>query len=188
MQKPIQLLLPMPLDAKLHDREAFSCGVSELDTFLKTRARKEAEQNLNKTFVLTRAEKPQEIIGYYTLSTRHIPVNDMPAELSKRLPRYNHLGVTLLGRFAIAEKYQSTTAPKQSLGALLLTDVKLRTYKAAQSVASFGLLVDVLVGEKGDPTGFYLKYDFQRFPHNQSRLFLPMKTIEKTLRAANLID
>ena len=176
-------LLPTELlDPLKHDREAFRSGVKELDLFLHQKARKEADHNLSKTFVLTASDPPRQILGYYTISPKHINTTDLPSELTRKLPRYNELGVTLLGRFAIAEAYQQGDF---GLGRHLLTDVKYRVWNLA--TGSFAIVVDVLMGEKGDPTGFYLKYDFMPFVDNQKKLFLPMKTVERTLRDANLI-
>jgi hypothetical protein len=55
------------------------------------------------------------------------------------------------------------------------------------ATGSFAIVVDVLTGEKGDPTGFYMNYDFMPFADNPKKLFLPMKTVEQTLRQAGLI-
>jgi len=182
VSEPLTLQPTELLDPHKHDRNSFKCGVKELDHFLWERARKESDLNLSKTFVLTTAEHPEAILGYYTLSPKHITTSDLPNELTKRLPRYNEIGVTLLGRFAIAEQFQRRGL---GLGGHLLTDAKHRVWNL--STNSFGLLVDVLIGEKGDPTDFYLGYDFQPFPDNRTKLFLPMKTIERTLREAGLI-
>lgn len=187
MQRPIALLRPIPLDIKVHDRDSFCSGVSELDQFLKLRARKEAEQNLNKTFVLCPKENPSEIAGYYTLSNKQINTSDLPDAVTKKLPRYKSIGATLLGRLAVTEKFQSANCPGQHIGAMLLNDAKLRAWNASKSVGSFALIVDVLVGEKGDPTNFYTKYDFVQFPEDRRRLYLPMCSIEKALRASGLI-
>ncbi len=132
---------------------------------------------------MTAYEQPELIIGYYTISPKHINTSDLPPELTQRLPRYNELGVTLLGRFAIAEMYQRSN---YKFGQHLLNDVKYKVWNLA--TGSFGIVVDILVGEKGNPTGFYLAYDFLPFPDNSKKLFLPMKTLEMTLRAAGLID
>jgi hypothetical protein len=187
VEEKLTLNQPVILDVAKHNRAAFICGVSELDVFIKEKAKKEAEQNLNKTFVLTSKERPAEIIGYYTLSPKHIKTADLPIELTGRLPRYNNIGVTLLGRFAIADKYQSATRKDLRLGTLLLNDAKFRAWRASQEIGSFALIVDVLVGEKGDPTAFYLRYDFIQFPNKPNQLYLPMKTIEKSLRTSGLI-
>lgn len=188
MQERLTLIKPELLDTTKHNRAAFSCGVSELDIFIREKARREAEQSLNKTFVLTSKEFPTEIIGYYTLSPKHIKTADLPAALTRKLARYSDIGVTLLGRFAIAEKYQRDRRKDLRLGELLLNDAKLRAWRASQDVGSYALIVDVLIGEKGDPTRFYLRYDFLQMPDKPTQLYLPMKTIEKTLRDSRLID
>jgi len=64
----------------------------------------------------------------------------------------------------------------------------LRSWQASKTVASFGLVVDVLTGEKGDPTGFYVKYDFRPFPEDATKLILPMSAIEKSLKILRLIS
>lgn len=58
--------LVQPFDPAVHRRDQFFCGVDELDDFLKTKARKQASQNLSKTFVLVAENDLAEIIGYYT--------------------------------------------------------------------------------------------------------------------------
>ncbi|MBX9879421.1 MAG: hypothetical protein K2Y22_13250 [Candidatus Obscuribacterales bacterium] len=173
-----------PLDADKHDRSAFSCGVAALDLYLKQQARKEADQNIAQTFVLTSKKEPGKILGYYSLSANRIKISDLPKELTKRFPRYDDIGVTLLGRFAVDKSAQRG---RLRLGEHLLTDAKLKSWQASCMVASFGMIVDVLVAEKGDPTDFYLKYDFVAFPDKTNKLYLPMLTIERTLRASGLI-
>ncbi len=180
--KPTELL-----DVNKHDREAFCSGVSVLDRYIKEQARKEAERNISQTFVLTCIEKPSKILGYYSLSSNRIQTDDLPKELSKKLPKYGGMGVTLLGRFAIDETYQSKQKTNLRLGEHLLTDSKLKSWQVSRVVASYALIIDVLIGEKGDPTDFYKKYDFVPFPDHANKLYLPMTKIEKTLQMSGLI-
>lgn len=176
------------LNVRKHNREAFSCGVADLDRYLKQQARKEAEHNISQTFVLTAVNEPSEILAYYSLSSNRIQINDLPKELSKRLPKYESIGVTLLGRFAVDEAYQRNQQPDLRLGEHLLTDAKLKAWKASRMVASYAMIVDVLITEKGDPTNFYTRYDFLPFSDKPNQLYLPMATIEKSLRLSNLVD
>jgi hypothetical protein len=175
------------LDINKHDREAFCSGVSALDVYIKEQAKKEADRNIAQTFVLTCVEKPSKILGYYSLSSNRIQTDDLPKELSKKLPKYGSVGVTVLGRFAIDEKYQNKHKTNLRLGEHLLTDAKLKSWQVSRVVASYALIVDLLIAEKGDPTGFYKKYDFVPFPDHANKLYLPMTIIEKTLRIAGLI-
>lgn len=180
--KPIEAL-----DTEKHDRAEFTCGVSALDRFIKKQARKESDLNYSNTFVLTAKEQPKRILGYYTLSSDGIPMSDLPAEVTKKLPRYDRIPVTLLGRMAVSDTLDSELRKQLRIGEILITDAKFRAWSGAQSIASFALVVDVLVGEKGDPTEFYKKYDFVKFPDTSTKLYLPMNTIEKTLMRAGII-
>lgn len=186
METTLTLNRPELLDVNKHDRAGFSCGVKDLDVFLHEKARKESPE-LSRTFVVTCVERPAEILGYFSLSSTNLRADDLPENVRKKLPRYDVLGATLLGRLAVAEKYQHGAARSLRLGELLLVDAELRTWTAAQSVASYGLVVKAVENEKGDPTSFYEHYGFIRCQHSKSMLYLPMKTIEGTLRQAGLI-
>jgi hypothetical protein len=176
-----------PLDPQKHDRAEFTCGVSELDRFIKQQARKESDLNYSNTFVLTAKEEPKRILGYYSLSADGIPTSELPAEVTQKLPRYNRTPVTLLGRMAVSDTVDQDQRKDLRLGEVLITDAKFRAWSGAQSIASFAIVVDVLVGEKGDPTEFYEKYDFVKFPDTPGKLYLPIDTIEKTLMRAGII-
>ena len=169
-----------------HDRKSFASGVAKLDNYLRDRAIGDTEKNISRVFVLTLKERPEAIIGYYSLSSLLVPVDGLPEKISKALPNYKTIGTTLMGKLAVAENWQADKCGLR-LGEYLLLDAMRSTWLASQHVASFALVVDVLVGEKGDPTGFYTKNGFIPFQDNHARLFLPMTTIEKTLRANSII-
>ncbi len=176
--KPIE-----SLDPKRHKRENFTCGVFALDDFLKTKARKDSP-DLSVTFVLTSEEEPSEILGYYSLNATNLRADDLPSELMKKIGHYGIVPATLLGRLAVAEKYQRHKELR--IGELLLIDAMLKTHTASRSVASSGLIVDVLKGEKGDPTGFYKRFGFIECVETRAKMFIPMMTIKKILNAAGL--
>lgn len=172
------------LDPARHKRASFTCGVKQLDDFLQTKARKDLPA-LSLTFVLTCAEEIGEILGYYSICAAHLRSDDLSPELRKKIGHYGAVPATLLGRLAVAEKYQHNN--DLHIGEKLLVDAMLKTYTASRSVASFGLIVDVLVGEKGDPTAFYAKYGFINCAASPGKMYLPMKTIEEILKASELI-
>ncbi|MBY0359004.1 MAG: hypothetical protein K2W82_13460 [Candidatus Obscuribacterales bacterium] len=172
------------LDSRRHNREKFSCGVEQLDVFLQQKARKETP-NLSLTFVLTYKEEPGDIAGYYTLSATKLAADDLPELLKKKIGKYGAVPATLLGRLATAQKFQRNK--KLRVGEILLIDAMLRTHAAAQNVASFGLIIDVLKSENIDPTGFYLKYGFIKCTQTDNRMYLPIGTIEEILKKSGLI-
>jgi hypothetical protein len=130
-------------------------------------------------------EEPGDILGYYSLSATHLAIDEIPDKVRKKLGRYGVIPATLLGRLAVDRHYQRRKDLR--LGELLLIDAMWRSYLASQTVGSFGLIVDVLIGEHGDPSGFYSKYGFIACSQTPGKMYLPMKTIEQILREADLI-
>jgi len=130
---------------------------------------------------------PETIVGYYSLSSLLVLIIGIPEAVRKKLPNYNALGTTLMGKLAIAEDFQRDKCNLR-LGEHLLIDAMYRAWFASQQVASFALIVDVLVGEKGDPTSFYTKKGFMTYETIKGRLFLPMATIEQSLQMQGLIS
>lgn len=156
-----------PLD-KNHDRASFSCGSAVLDRYLQQQARQDAEKRVAAPFVLTQPPGLR-VIGYYTLSASVVSTDELPASLAKKLPRYPHLPVTLLGRLAVDEGSKG-----QGTGQLLLMDALRRSLHAAAGIAAMAVLVDA----KDDAAeAFYRHFSFLPLQDQPRRLFLPMKTI-----------
>ena len=153
---------------KKHDRVAFSCGDDALDTYLKKRASQEAKKKIATTFVMADS-RTSAGIGYYTLSATSILLADLSDETVRKLPKYPHVPVTLLGRLAIDSRYQG-----RGYGELLIVDALRRALQATTEVASNAVVVDA-INERA--RSFYEHYEFCAFPDRKLRLFLPMKTI-----------
>jgi len=170
-----------------HDRGSFISGVGKLDNYLRDRSVGDIEKNVSRIFVLTLKDKPEAIVGYYSLSSLLVPTDGIPEAIRKKLPNYDALGTTLMGKLAIAENFQRDKCNLR-LGEHLLIDAMYRAWLASQQVASYALIVDVLIGEKGDPTSFYTKNGFMAYESKKNRLFLPMATIEQSLRMNGLIS
>src|SRR5437764_12459784 len=77
-----------------HDRAAFSCGVEPLDHYLRTQAGQNLKKRVAAVFVVTPDGKT--IAGFYTLSAHMLNLNDLPAGIANKLPKYPHLPTTLL--------------------------------------------------------------------------------------------
>lgn len=95
-----------PLDPGRHARGDFSCGEESLDTYLQRQASQDQRNQLAACYVL-HEQGSREIIGYYTLSALSITASELPPDLVAKLPRYEYLPATLLGRLAVDTKYQS---------------------------------------------------------------------------------
>jgi hypothetical protein len=182
---PITFNLIEPLDTARHNRQSFTCGVEQLDVFLKQKARKESP-DLSLTFVLTYAQEPGDIAGYYSLCATKLKADDLPDSLKKRIGHYGAIPATLLGRLATAKKFQRNK--EMRIGETLLIDALFRTYRASLDVASFGMIVDILKSDEVDPTGFYTKYGFIECEETANRMYLPIATIKSILMKAELIS
>lgn len=155
---------------KAHERKSFDCGNEELNRYLREQARQDAEKRVAAPFVLTQPGD-FKVLGFYTLSSSIIPVNELPEALMKRLPRYGQLPVTLLGRLAV-----DRSCAGQGAGEFLLVDALRRSLETAQQIAAMAVIVDAK-NERAE--SFYRYFEFQPFQRTPLRLFLPMARIAK---------
>ncbi|HSB76699.1 MAG TPA: GNAT family N-acetyltransferase, partial [Terriglobales bacterium] len=143
----------------------------ELDNYIRHQASQDVKRHLAVVSVMVRNDDPQRVVGYYTLSSRHLRLDQLPNEAAKKLGRYKSVGVTLLGRMAVDASLQG-----RGIGELILLEALHKSQRAAQNVAS----VAVFVEAKDDrAAAFYRKYGFLELPEDRRKLFLPMKTIAK---------
>jgi hypothetical protein len=154
---------------KNHDRAAFFCGKESLDHYLKNQAGQAAGKNLAAVFILT--PDGTKIAGYYTLSSYAVKLDEIPEEIAKKLTRMQEVPATFLGRLA-----RSVELGRQGIGGILLVDALKRALENSGQVASWAVIVDAIDEEAGR---FYRRYGFIPFPNHPSRLFLPMKSIQK---------
>ena len=155
---------------KEHDREAFDCGHSELNAYLRTQARQEMDRGSAIVYVLVPQRAPREIAGFYTLSSSSVRLSDWPDSVRKKLPRYPLVPVTVIGRLAGSRSHRG-----HRLGERLLIDALQRCHAASRAVGSVAVIVDA---KDADIATFYARYGFVAFPDQPLRLFLPMKTID----------
>ncbi len=155
-----------------HDRAAFCCGNASLDQYIREQASQDVNRRLASVFVITAKDDPKTVLAYYTLSSRELKLEQLPSEIAKKAGRYGYVGVTLLGRLAVAEKCKGT-----GLGSLALMNALHRSLVVAKEVASWAVFVEAV---DPDAASFYRKYGFLELPEDKLRLFLPMRTIAKS--------
>ncbi len=151
-----------------HNRVGFSCGVDSLDRYLRTQASQDVRRKANGVFILVEPEKPETVLGYYTLCATGLSQGAVPAAARKHVPRYP--SATLVGRLAV-----STARKAEGLGGLLLADAVRRAYASASIIGSSMLVVDA-ISERA--AAFYEGNGFVRLPDSM-RLALPMGVIER---------
>lgn len=160
-----------PLDKKKHDRAAFSCEHESLNRYLRELASQEIKKRVAAVYVLT--PDGRTIAGYYTLSQYAIDAGDLPSETAHKLrvPKYEKLPATLLGRLARSREFKG-----QGIGEMLLVGALKRALEHSRHIASLAVVVDAK-DEKA--AAFYRSYGFIDLPGHSSRLFIPMQTVEQ---------
>jgi predicted GNAT family N-acyltransferase len=162
----------LALDNSVHDRTNFDCGEAPLNRYLREQASQEMKRKVAGCWVLVSQERPDQVLGYYTLSSEAVDIKELgdadPAA-AKRLPRYPRLGAVLLGRLAIAKSMQ-----KQGLGELLLFDAMHRILNA--QIPSALMITDP---KDAKSAAFYRKYGFK--PLNSERWFITTQQVNLIL-------
>jgi GNAT superfamily N-acetyltransferase len=151
---------------KQHDRAAFTSGQPDIDDWFRRRAGQDERRNIARVFVAIDDERT--VIGFYSLSSYTLALDDLPADLARRLPRYDAIPAARIGRLARDQRVRG-----QGVGELLLADAVRRILGAARSVAVFAIVVDA----KDDTAAlFYRRFGFLPFPLQPRRLFLLTST------------
>jgi ribosomal protein S18 acetylase RimI-like enzyme len=153
-----------------HNRDGFSCGVDSLDRYLRTQASQDVRRKANGVFILIEPDKPDVVLGYYTLCATGVAQGDVPAAARKHVPRYPLVSATLVGRLAVSDTRQG-----ERLGAILLADAVQRSYASAAIVGSSMLVADA-INERA--AAFYEGNGFRRLP-DSLRLVLPIHAIQQ---------
>jgi GNAT superfamily N-acetyltransferase len=152
-----------------HDRSAFHCGEDALDRYLQTQATQDIRRHIANCFVAIETATSR-VAAYYTLSSASIPIIDLPAEETKRLPRYPTLPAVRIGRLAVDRTFQG-----RGLGAALLADAAHRSVRS--DIAGFTLLVDA---KNDQAVAFCQHHGFRLLLSRPRTLFLPLATAHKS--------
>lgn len=155
--------LVRPLDADV-DRAPFHCGSEPLDRYFREQVTQDVRRRVATCFVAL-AEK-QRIAGFYTLASASLLLNDLPASMTKKLPRYPSVPAVRMGRLAVDQAFKG-----QGLGGALLADALERV--ARSDIAAFAMMVDA---KDQSAVAFYRHHGFIALQESPLCLFLPMAT------------
>jgi predicted N-acetyltransferase YhbS len=130
------------------DRSAFQSGDEALDRFFHRYAgQNQFKHYLGVTYVAVDRDR---ILGFVTVTPRHVDIEDLPKRARTKLPRYP-LPVLGLARLAV-----DSSAQAMGLGSQLLRFVLKLASKMADEVGCAGVVVDAKPGA----VEFYAKYGF----------------------------
>ena len=150
-----------------HPRRRFACGQPEVDAWLRTKAWQHQKKHLSVTKVLL--DTDGQIAGYYTLPTGQVDFSDLPADVTKQLPR-RFLPVAVLAWLGVSNDHQG-----QRLGRLLLAQALRDCYEAGETFAFVAVILDSL---SDAAKAFYQKWNFQELPGYPYRLFVSYRQLE----------
>jgi len=156
---------------KFHNREQFDCGSEALNKFLRQTARQHIQKGISRTFVLIDSDRPQEIIGFFTLTLCEIRIEKLPPQLAKKYP--SRVPGVKLARLAVAKNWQ-----RQGIGEILMVEAMQRALLVAQNAGGIGLFVDA---KDEAASAYYSRYGFVSLEDSPQEMFLPLSTIESIL-------
>ena len=136
--------LVAPLDAA-HERTGFHSASDPLDRYLREQVTQDIRRRVAACFVA---------------------LADLPASISKKLPRYPTVPAVRMGRLAVDEAFSG-----QGLGGALLADALERA--ARPEIAAHALMVDA---KDGHAAAFFGHHGFIALPDSPLTLFLPLTT------------
>ena len=110
-----------------------------------------------------------QIEGYYTLAAASVPLTDLPAAVTRKLPRYRAIPTIRMGRLAVALAFKG-----QGLGAALLADALARCVRA--EIAAYALMADA---KDAQASAFYRHHGFIPLPEAALNLFLPLASVPR---------
>jgi GNAT superfamily N-acetyltransferase len=157
-QGPFRIL---PLDGR--DRSGFACASDPLTQYFHAQVTQDLRRRIAACYIAWH-DATGTIAGFYTLSAADIPLTELPADLTRRLPRYPTLPAARLGRLAVDRRFTG-----QKLGSALLADAVLRA--AASDVAVFAMVVDA---KDAQAEAFYRHHGFLTYASAPDRLLAPL--------------
>jgi len=167
----LPLLAPEPI-VERHDVFQFTNGVHpSLDLWLRERARS-SEGLSARTYVVCPAEKPNRVVGYFSIATAVEQRNALPsAKLRRGMPE--QIPLLLIGRLAVDAAWRD-----RGLGSALLADA-LRRCLAASDIAGVRGVVAHAIDDGA--VGFYERHGFVRSPLGERVMLMPIESIRSLL-------
>lgn len=146
-----------------HQINAFACGESVLDEWLKRRALGNQINGASRTFVV--ATKEREVMGYYALAAGAVAHQDAARSIRQNMP--DPIPVMVLARLAVDIRAQG-----MRLGAALLQDALQRCVLVSKNVGVRAMLVHALNDRARQ---FYEFYGFKTSPAHPMTLMLRLQ-------------
>jgi ribosomal protein S18 acetylase RimI-like enzyme len=174
-KKLIACLKVEPLDRKMHDRAAFSCGVERIDNFLKITAGKHADEDHGKVYVACQADS-NVVVGFYAISPHAIDMTVLPENDRKRLPRHPTVSAIYLSMVAVATSLQGC-----GIGTFLMAEALKKCIEGADIMGGHFVVLDAI---NEDAARMYRKVGFVEIPSQPGRMLISLRAVRKAIEKA----
>lgn len=154
----------IPFD-KTIERTTFDCGSPPLNLYLKTQVSQDIKRRIASCFLAV--DGKGQVLGYYTLASMSIPLNNLSESIRKKLPRYPSVPAVLLGRLAVDKQVKG-----KRLGQALLGNALKRVISS--EIAAYALFVEA---KDEQAIYFYRKFGFIPLINETHKLFFPLTKV-----------
>ena len=158
--------------SKLHNRAAFKSGESDVDDWLRSKARQSQDKKLSSTRVVL--DETGAIAGFYTLAFGQVRADQLPHEVARKLPN-ELLPIITLAWMGRDQRYAGSGLGEKLLALALNDCLHVSSY-----VRFVAVVLDCL---NEHAKRFYMKFDFMKFPEHPMKLLLPLKSVESFLQS-----
>lgn len=147
-------------------RPGFDCGRVALNRYFAEQVGQDVRRGMATCHIAVSPETG-DIAGFYTATAAEIAMQDMPAALSRKLPKYATAPAVRLGRLAVDLRYRG-----KGLGQFLLIH-------AAGQAARSGIGVYALIVDAKDDTAaaFYRHHGLLSYGSAPGQMFAPLRTL-----------
>lgn len=155
-----------------HDLDAFTCGHTDLDEWLRRHARAATGQG-TRTYVLV-GDDSEAVMGYFALAPHLLERGEAPRPIGRGAP--SRIPAILLAKLALHERLHG-----RGLGSELLVHALTTIVGAARSAGGRVVVVDAIDDRAA---AFYRAHDFAPSPANPHRLVMKLSTAARALDLA----
>jgi len=162
-----------PFDPNTQDRAAFSCGVAQIDNYLKLTAKKGSKADVVRIWVAIDAHN--HIAGFYGINMHAVAISDMPPEYAKKAMKHGLLPAAFIAMIGVDKTQQG-----KGIGSALVADALSRIARASEQIGTCVVMLDVF--DDGDTEAvtrrktYYEDFGFIPLPSQPLRLFMPIAT------------
>jgi len=166
-----------PLGRKTHDRAAFSCGVAQVDTYLRNLAAGFQDVDATRLWVACLDDGPG-VSGFYAMNAHALDLTTLPEPIRKKLPRYPTVPAIYLSVMGVDQSLQG-----HGIGKFLLADAMRRAAAIAEQIGAAFMVIDPL---NDDAARLYASLKFVELPDQPSRrMLLSMKQVRAAVVASS---